>query len=59
MLLPVAMFRQSGSTWQSLINTEQTPGKRLPKTQIHVLKHDNALLRKEAQGRDRNRVGDL
>lgn len=43
----------------SLIYIEQTTGKRLPIAQIHVLKHDNALLRKEARGRDRNRVGDL
>lgn len=42
-----------------LINTEQTPGKRLPIAQIHGLKHDDALLRKEARGRDGDRVGDL
>lgn len=36
----------------SLIYIEQTPGERLPIAQIHVLKHDNALLRKEARGRD-------
>lgn len=43
----------------SLINTEQTPGKRLPIAQIHGLKHDDALLRKEARGRDGDRVGGL
>lgn len=43
----------------SLINTEQTSGKRLPIAQIHGLKHDDALLRKEARGRDGDRVGDL
>ena len=43
----------------SLINIEQTPGEGLPIAQVHVLKHDNALLRKEARGRGRNRVGDL
>lgn len=62
MLLPVAMFRQSGVDLHgslSLINIEQTPGKRLPIAQIHVLKHDDALLIKEARGRDRNRAGDL